>query len=209
MRQWLYGTLALLFLMTLSGPPVYGYGGGSGGEGGTSTSMTDLAGGEGSTPPAGFTPVALDQEYDFDLSPAQTTSTGPTAVTGEPETLSPEELQQLQAAFDFILITSGGIVLGYSVAAAGWSVLGQAAAGGFYSGATTYFTSDENAGEQAVAAGLQDVAIGVVFSKLPPPAQAAISQGVTKIREQLPDTFNSEGASLSQLQRSYDWHYAW
>jgi hypothetical protein len=65
--------------------------------------MTDLAGGEGSTPPVGFTPVALGQEYDFDLSPAQTTSTGPTAVTGEPPPLAMAAMRQV-AAFPAIAI---------------------------------------------------------------------------------------------------------
>ncbi len=218
MRKLLYGTLTLFLLMTLSGLPAYGYGGGGGGGGGGSGSgdgsgadanMTDLANGETSNPPVGFTPLPLDENYITELSPEQTASTDRTAITGEPETLSPEELQQLQAAFDFIMITTGGIILGYSTAAAGWTVLGQATASGAYAGLTTYATSDDDkAAGNTTKATIQDFIIG--FIPVNPIGQAAISQGVNKLREVLPEpSFNRDRASLATLQRSFDPHYAW
>lgn len=207
MRKIVYGTVALFLLLTFSGIPAFGYGGdGGGGDGDNlSSGSTDL--GNGNQAPAGFTSLPIDDQYVSDLSPQQTSSTERTAVTGETRTLSPEELQQLQAAFDFILITTGGVIIGYCTAGAGWTVLGQATASGTYAGLTTYATSDDKTGEQTTKAAIQDFAVG--FIPVNPVGQAAISQGITKIREQLPDKFNHEGASLSSLRSSYDPHYAW
>jgi hypothetical protein len=162
--------------------------------------MTDFGGPSNNLVPAGFTPIVLDQPSAAPDIP----SVGATPVTNETRELSPEELQQLQAAFDFILITTGGIVLGYSTAAAGWTILGQAAASGTYSGVTTYLTSDENVGDQTTRAAIQDFAVGLI--PVPPPAQAAISIGINKIREQIPEP---KEESLSSLQRSFDPRYAW
>jgi len=180
--------MAIFLLMTFSGPAAFGYGGGGGGAGGDSdsgsgTSMTDFGGSSGNTSPEGFTPI--DMELVSPAPPSDLSSVGETPVTGGPRQLSEEELQELSAAFEFIMVTAGGIIIGYATGGAGWTVLGQAAAGGAWSGTTSYVLNDEdNPGEQAVDAAFQDFAVG--FVPVPPPAQAAISYGITQIREQVP-----------------------
>ena len=207
MRKILYSTMVVFLLMALTGLPAYGYGGGGGGgegegEGDPTSGMGPSTSG-GSNVPAGFTPV--DMTFVPPAPPSDLTSVGETSVTGGPRQLSEEERQELSAAFEFIMVTSGGIIIGYATAGAGWTVLGQAAAGGTWSGTTTYALSDDdNAGEQAAGAGIQDFAVG--FVPVPPPAQSALSLIITKIREclpSLPSTFNPEGASLSQMRRAY------
>ncbi len=198
MRKIVCSTITILMLITLFALPAFGYGGGGDGDN-LGSSATDL--GSGNQPPAGFSSIPFDNTLVTE-QPHDTTSTDRTAITGEPETLSPEELQQLQAAFDFIMITTGGVILGYSTAAAGWSVLGQAAASGAYAGLTTYATSDDKVADNTTKAALQDFIIG--FIPVSPIGQAAISQAVTKLREVLPEPkFNREGASLSELRRAY------
>ena len=206
MRKFLCGVMTFFLLMTLTGLPAYGYGGGDGGGGGggdLGTSMTDF--GNQNAPPEGFTPIVIGQP-----SPApdpEFSSVGATPVTNETRELSPEELERLQAAFDVIVVvtvTGGGIVLGYSTAAAGWSVLGQAAASGAYAGVTTFITSGGEATDESVRAALQDFMVG--FIPVPPPAQAGISYLLTKNREQ---HANDKEPSLSELRGSFDPHYAW
>jgi hypothetical protein len=185
MRKILYSTMVVFLLMALTGLPAYGYGGGGGGgegEGDPTSGMGPSTSG-GSIVPAGFTPI--DMTFVPPAPPPELSSVGETPVTGGPRQLSEEELQQLSAAFEFIMVTTGGIVIGYATGGAGWSVLGQAAAGGAWSGTTSYVLSDDdNAGEQAAGAAIQDFAVG--FVPVPPPAQAAISYGITQIREQIP-----------------------
>jgi len=200
MRKILYSTMVVFLLMALTGLPAYGYGGGGGeGEGDPTSGMGPSTSG-GSNVPAGFTPI--DMTFVPPAPPSDLTSVGETSVTGGPRQLSEEERQELSAAFEFIMVTSGGIIIGYATGGAGWSVLGQAAAGGTWSGTTTYALSDDdNAGEQAAGAAIQDFAVG--FVPVPPPAQSGLSYIITKIRERLPSTFNHEGASLSQMRRAY------
>ncbi|MBC2737392.1 MAG: hypothetical protein HF981_23715 [Desulfobacteraceae bacterium] len=182
MRRFLYGSMATVLLMTLSGLPAYGYGGGPGDGGDPLSNMGPSTSG-GSIVPAGFTPI--DMEFVSPAPPSELSSVGETPVTGGPRQLSEEELQELSAAFEFIMVTAGGIIIGYATGGAGWTVLGQAAAGGAWSGTTSYVLSDDdNPGEQAVDAAFQDFAVG--FVPVPPPAQAAISYGITQIREQIP-----------------------
>jgi hypothetical protein len=208
MRRILYSTMVICLLMALTGLPAYGYGGGGGGGSGDGSVGTDPFAGMGpstsggSTAPEGFTPIVMD--LPSPAPPPELSSVGETPVTGGPRQLSDEELQRLQAVHDFILITTGGIVLGYATAGAGWSVLGQAAASGSYAGITTHLTSDGNSGDETTRATIQDFAIG--FIPVPPPAQAAISFVLTKNREQ---HANDKKPSLSQLQRSFDPRYAW
>lgn len=232
MRKILYSTMVVFLLMALTGLPAYGYGGGGGpGDGSDPFAGMGPSTSGGSTVPAGFTPI--DMTFVPPAPPSDLTSVSETSVTGGPRQLSEEERQELSAAFEFIMVTSGGIIIGYATGGAGWSVLGQAAAGGTWSGATTYALSDDdNPGEQAADATLQDTAVG--FIPAPPPAQSAISylitqirgektfqefamgfmpvgplslQEITKIvnhiRERLPSTFNHEGASLSDMRRAY------
>jgi len=191
MRKILYSTMVICLLMALTGLPAYGYGGGGGGgegEGDPTSGMGPSTSG-GSIVPAGFTPIDID--FVSPAPPPELSSVGPTRITNETRELSEEERQQLAAAFNTLLagttvvvVMSGGVAIGYYTAAAGWTTFGQAAAGATYSGVTTYILSDEDAGEQAAIATIQDFAVG--FIPVPPPAQAAISYGITKVREQIP-----------------------
>jgi hypothetical protein len=167
------------------------------------TGMTDF--GEESNSPEGFTPIVIGEPST--APDPEFSSVGATPVTNETRELSPEELERLQAAFDVILVvtvTGGGIVLGYSTAAAGWSVLGQASASGAYAGVTTLITSGGEDTDEAATATLQDFMIG--FIPVSPPTQAAISYLLTKNREQ---HANDKEPSLSELRGSFDPHYAW
>ena len=162
MRRFCYGSMAVFLMITLCGLPAYGYGGGGGGanDGDPTAGMGPSTSG-GSSVPAGFTPI--DMTFVPPAPPSDLTSVGETSVTGGPRQLSEEERQELSAAFEFIMVTSGGIIIGYATGGAGWSVLGQAAAGGAWSGTTTYALSDDdNPGEQAADATLQDSAVGFI-----------------------------------------------
>jgi|GEM_PF-3477466 len=216
MRKFLCGSLIIFLLVTLSGLPAFGYGGGDGGDGvgDPTTGMGPSTSGgsnDDSDPPAGFDPAPPLGPFDpgntspfethWDFEGEETRDTG--AYPGK----SPEQLQREQEQVEWIkqnvVCVGGSIVIGY--ATGGTNIYVQMIASGAWGGATTYYYS-RDAGSSAGAA-IQDSVIAT--TPLGPVGGSITSPIVTEIREQAPSTLNPEGASLSEMRGSYDPRYAW
>jgi len=127
--------------------------------------------------------VPMGDEPPQDTSPVKATRT--THGPRQWEDMSPAEQQVLIAISGMqedAMITAGGIAVGY--ATGGYSVYTQAAAGGAYSGATTYVGNmGKPKGEQSSTtySVAKDVAIAFI-PKTTPGQQAAISKAVDQVK---------------------------
>ena len=187
----LFGSLLVcLAIITGYSTVSFSYGGGGGDGGGDG--MEDLVGTtlpQPAEPPPGFLPIPLgpveaDTTYVTE-EPFDTRSVAATEITilvDEP--LTPEEIAAIlqDPHVQWVAITAGGILIGYATAGMGLPVYGQALAGGAFSAATSYATSDGKV-SSTIYGGIKDTAIG--FIPVPPPAQAAISAGVDVIAEDI------------------------
>lgn len=175
--------LAVIFSMTLCVVSAMAYGGGDGGGG---DELQDTR--ESNNPPPAYQPVDPSTlgvgDVFVSVQPDDTTSVEPT----EPVVLEDESVYDLTVALahcpavKFVIVTGGGILVGY--ATAGTSIVVQALAAGGYSMAMTHIdNTGKPANEQSsrVYSGVKDTAIA--FIPVPPPAQAAISVGVDKTIE--------------------------
>lgn len=163
---------------------------GNGGDGGGDESSS-----EDSSPPDGLTPIDMSgwdtpRDEDYDTRNDELSSVGATRTTQGPrrwEDMSPAEQQVLiaisqmeEAAIQEAVVTGGGILIGY--ATGGFSVYVQVAAAGTWAGTTTFVVNVVKDEQSSVTYSVtKDALIG--FIPVSPPAQAAISKGVDKVKD--------------------------
>jgi hypothetical protein len=196
-KQWLAVMLVLGLVLNFS-TSVMAHSGG-GGDGGTGAEMNtpqSTGSSESKIPPPIYSSLPLfpGQDTDFIMGDGpDTTSVDRTEIT----ILSEEDIGQATAEIiaqlsqdpnvQWVVITAAGIFIGYATAGAGLPVYAQAVAGGTFSAAVNYASSEGEANQASSTAysGVKDVVIG--FIPIPPPAQAAVSWFVDKVKEILPE----------------------
>jgi len=206
-KQWLVIMLILGLVLSFSTSVMaHGGGGGDGGTGADRNPAQSTSDSESNAPPSIFSPLPLfpGQDNVFVMGDGpDTTSVERTEIAIVSEDDIGQYVADLVAQLSqdpnvqWITITATGIFIGYATAGYGLPVYAQAIAGGTFSAAANYATSDGKANRTSstVYSGVKDVAIG--FIPIPPPAQAAASWGVDKVKDILPEAPSHRGSSNS------------